>query len=55
MTLQIIKIKNMEQIDSEINIVENSGYVQCSRKEAIKKVCFKETNYSKQQKTAYFK
>lgn len=49
----IIANINIEHLDAEINIYTNSGYTQCTRKEAALKVTFKDTT-EKVQKAVYF-
>lgn len=49
----IIANINIDHLNAEINIYTNSGYTQCTRKEATLKVTFKDTT-EKVQKTVYF-
>ncbi len=55
MEKRIVKIKNLQHLDAEINSYENSGYQECQKDEAQLKIVFQETDYEKQQKTVYFK
>lgn len=44
----------MEELNAEIEMYTNSGYVECEKKEAKRKVIFKDKTL-KTQKTIYFK
>lgn len=55
-TTEIVKIYNIFQIDAEINVMKNSGFIKCKRTDnPSKKILYKETEFNKRQKTVYYK